>query len=119
MVLPGVNLFQYPTNSGKILPNQHKAILCDVSVASVFSNQLDVSKTLLTSANFILTFDYQQTSVAQNALGLLPCLEVQFKDGFMVFLVAVVTCSIVAIIVLKVLMPIVRSSPRRVHIRRV
>lgn len=119
MVLPGVHLANRPAHSGTILANYHKQILGNESKPFVRLHDFHMSKTLPVSAYFVLALHDQHTAFAQDSMRLFTGILIQFKDGFVVFLCGSISGAVVAIMSLERRMNRMRSSTRRVHVRRI
>ena len=57
MIFPGVDLFHHATYPRSIASHQHEEVLGNEAKPGVVVYDLDVSKSLLIGADFVLTFD--------------------------------------------------------------
>jgi hypothetical protein len=105
-------------NPGPVHANHHKQVLHHKSHPAEFVDDLDVGQPLLVGAHFVLAFYYVDSIWLEDAVGF-PCAhEVEVKDRLVILLRAVLS-PVVGVIDLEVLVLLVGSPARCVHVRRV
>ena len=84
MILPGVDLFDHAANAGSVFADDNEQVFGDETHLFVGVHDLDVSEALAVGADFVLAFDDEDASVAEDAVSLDAGLDVEVKDGVVV-----------------------------------
>jgi len=86
MILSGVSLPNYSTNSWTVAAHENKKIFDNEPVGRVLVDQFHVSKSLLIRTYFVCTFHDKNAFVSEETIGLLSGLRIKLQDCLMVFL---------------------------------
>lgn len=84
MVLSSVDLPHGPANTRPIIPHYNEKVLGNKPDALKGEHDLDVREALLVRAHFILALHYEDSALAQYAVGFLAGVPVQVQRRFMV-----------------------------------
>lgn len=114
MILPGVRLRQYPTDSRPTIANDNEQVFTPKTILLQLVYQFDVGQALLISADFVLALNDVTASFTQDAPRLPRRREIQIQNSVVVFLCGV--RLIVLVIPFVILMVDVSSTPRRMHV---
>lgn len=116
MILSRMCLPLYPTHSRIIAAYDYKEIFGYETVLCVLVYDLYVRQSLTICADFVLALHYEKTAVSKHPLGLLACLKIEIKNCLVVFMFFIRT-AIVTIVLFVILVTIVSSPARCMHIR--
>jgi hypothetical protein len=116
MILACVNLPQESADSWSVPPQNYKQVFNHETHRGQFVDELDVSEALLIGADLVLALYDIESFGPQHPIRFTRSTKVQIKNGFMVFL-RIVFRSVVAVVVLKILVVLVRGAAWCMHVR--
>jgi len=118
VVLAGVHLPQHAAYTGLVHSEHHEQVLDHKAQSREFVDDFDMGQTLLVGTNLILALHNVNALRLKHPMSLPRAPEIEIENRFVVFL-APVFCPVVVVVNLEVLVVLVRSPARRVHVGRV
>jgi len=118
VVLASVNLPQDSAYSGSVLSYNDKQVFDNEAYLCKLVDDLDVGQSLFVCTYLILAFDDEDTCRLDDSECFSRTGKIQVEHSLVIFL-RVVICPVVVVVGLKVLVVLMCSPARRVHVRRV